>query len=341
VDGAVYHPSSEETEPVDFSGKAVVVTGGAGFIGSHVVDAMVARGAKVTVIDNFSTGYRELVHEGPQVALVEADLLDYARVARALAGHHFVFHLAANADVRDGLLHPRKDVEQNILVTQNVLEAMRENGIRHVAFSSTGALYGDTPVLPTPEDAPFPIQTSLYGASKIAAEGLLTAYAFGYGFQTWIFRFVSLLGPRYSHGHIIDFWRKLRANPHVLDVLGDGHQKKSYLHVSDCVRAMLVAIDEVPEASFINVFNLGHPGMLEVNESIGIISRELGVKPELRYSGGERGWIGDAPRILLDTRRIESLGWAPSKTIEESVVETLRFIEANPFLHTPSQKRVS
>jgi UDP-glucose 4-epimerase len=326
---------------VDFQGKSVVVTGGAGFIGSHVVDALVGRGAKVTVIDNFVTGYRELVRPGPEVTLVEADLLDYATVGRALAGQDFVFHLAANADVKDGLLHPRKDIEQNIIATQNVLEAMRANGVKHVAFSSTGALYGDTPVLPTPEDAPFPIQTSLYGASKVAAEGLLTAYAYGYGFQTWIFRFVSLLGPRYSHGHVIDFWRKLRRDPTVLDVLGDGHQKKSYLHVSDCVRAMLTAIDRAqhPEAAPVSIFNLGHPGMLEVNESIGIICRELGIKPELRYSGGERGWVGDAPRILLDTKKIESLGWAPTKTIEESVLETIRFIEANPFLHQPSAKK--
>ncbi len=324
---------------MDFSGRSVVVTGGAGFIGSHVTDALVQRGAKVTVLDNFSTGYRELVHPGPQVTLVEADLLDFPRVSDALAGHDFVFHLAANADVKDGLLHPRKDVEQNIIATQNVLEAMRAHGIRHIAFSSTGALYGDATVLPTPEDAPFPIQTSLYGASKVAAEGLLTAYAFGYGFKTWIFRFVSLLGPRYSHGHIIDFWRKLRKDPTLLEVLGDGHQKKSYLHVADCVRAMLVAVDHAPDASLINIFNLGHPGMLEVNESIRVICRELGIKPELRYSGGERGWIGDAPRILLDTRKIESLGWAPTKTIEESVIETLRFIEANPFLHTPAAKR--
>jgi UDP-glucose 4-epimerase len=324
---------------VDFSGRSVVVTGGAGFIGSHVTDALVQRGAKVTVLDNFSTGYRELVQTGPMIRLVEADLLDFPRVSDALVGQDFVFHLAANADVKDGLLHPRKDVEQNIIATQNVLEAMRAHGIRHIAFSSTGALYGDAPIFPTPEDAPFPIQTSLYGASKIAAEGLLTAYSFGYGFKTWIFRFVSLLGPRYSHGHIIDFWRKLRKDPGVLEVLGDGHQKKSYLHVSDCVRAMLVAIDGVPDASLINIFNLGHPGMLEVNESIRVICRELGIKPELRYSGGERGWIGDAPRILLDTRKIESLGWAPTKTIEESVVETLRFIEANPFLHAPSAKR--
>jgi len=325
---------------VDFSGKSVVVTGGAGFIGSHVVDALVARGATATIIDNFSTGYRELVHEGPQVRLLEADLLDYPTVERAMAGKDFVFHLAANADVRDGLLHPRKDVEQNILATQNVLEAMRAHGVERVAFSSTGALYGDAPVFPTPEDAPFPVQTSLYGASKVAAEGLLTAYALGYGVSTWIFRFVSLLGPRYSHGHVVDFWRKLRRDPTVLDVLGDGHQRKSYLHVADCVRAMFVAIDRssAPAAAPIHIYNLGHPGTLEVNESIAIICRELGISPTLRYSGGERGWVGDAPRILLDTRKIEALGWAPTKTIEESVVETLRFIEQHPFLHAPAPK---
>ncbi len=330
---------------MDFTGSSVMVTGGAGFIGSHVVDALVQRGARVTVVDNFSTGYRELVHESPLVTLVEIDLLDHERLTRAMDGQSFVFHLAANADVKDGLLHPRRDVEQNIIATQNVLEAMRANGVRHIAFASTGAIYGDARVFPTPEDAPFPVQTSLYGASKVAAEGLLSAYAFGYGFETWVFRFVSLLGPRYSHGHVIDFWRKLRRDPTVLHVLGDGHQKKSYLHVTDCVRGMFTAVDlatdgRAPgkESSLIHIFNLGHPGMLEVNESIGLICRELGVKPELRYSGGERGWVGDAPRILLDTRRVQSLGWAPEKTIEESVVETLRFIEANPFLHEPVRR---
>jgi UDP-glucose 4-epimerase len=310
-----------------------MVTGGAGFIGSHVTDALVAQGAKVTIVDNFSTGYRELVKEGASVRLVEADLLDYPAVERAMAGQSFVFHLAANADVKDGLLHPRKDIEQNILATQNVLEAMRTHGVTNVAFSSTGALYGDAPVYPTPEDAPFPIQTSLYGASKVAAEGLLSAYTFGYGFRAWIFRFVSLLGPRYSHGHVIDFWRKLRKDPTRLEVLGDGHQRKSYLHVTDCVRAMFVAIERADPSSLLHIFNLGHPGTLEVNESIRIICREMGVSPELRYTGGDRGWVGDAPRIQLATKKIEGLGWAPTQTIEESVVDTLRYIEENPFLH--------
>ena len=317
---------------MDFQGKSALVTGGAGFIGSHVADALVLRGAVVTVLDNFSTGFREFVKEGDRLRLAEGDLLDDAFVTRTMKGQDMVFHLAANADVKDGLLHPRKDVEQNVIATQNVLEAMRANGVSRIAFSSTGALYGDAPVLPTPETCPFPIQTSLYGASKVAAEGLLTAYAIGYGFQTWIFRFVSLLGPRYSHGHVIDFWRKLRKNPKVLDVLGDGHQQKSYLHVSDCVAAILTAIDRVDPKNNPHIYNLGHEDWLEVNQSIRIISRELGVTPEIRYSGGERGWVGDAPKILLDTKKIQSLGWKPTKTIEESVVETLRFIGENAYL---------
>ena len=317
---------------MEFSGKSVVVTGGAGFIGSHVVDALVSGGASVTIIDNFSTGYRELVPPRPQVTLIEGDLLDFPLVSGAMKGQDFVFHLAANADVKDGLLHPRKDVEQNIIATQNVLEGMRAHGVRRIAFSSTGALYGDAPILPTPEDCPFPIQTSLYGASKVAAEGLLTAYAFGYDFQTWIFRFVSLLGPRYSHGHIIDFWRQLRKDPKVLHVLGDGHQRKSYLNVADCVRGMLVAVKAAGTTN-INIYNLGHTAMCEVNESIRIICGELGLSPEIRYGGGERGWIGDAPRILLDTKKLGSLGWSPTKAIPESIVETVRFIEQNPFLH--------
>jgi UDP-glucose 4-epimerase len=319
---------------LDFSCKSVVVTGGAGFIGSHVADALILRGARVTIIDNFSTGFRELVPNHPAITLVEGDLLDPAMLHRVMAGQHFVFHLAANADVKDGLLHPRKDIEQTVLVTHNVLEAMRANRVEHVAFSSTGAVYGDAPVLPTPEACPFPVQTSLYGASKVAAEGLLTAYAFGYGFHSWIFRFVSLLGPRYSHGHVIDFWRKLRADPTRLDVLGDGRQRKSYLHVSDCVAAMFVAIERADASTYPRIFNLGHEEWLEVSESIRIICRELGVAPDVHYGGGERGWVGDAPKILLDTSKIRALGWAPTKTIEESVIETLRYLLDNPYLDT-------
>jgi UDP-glucose 4-epimerase len=220
-------------------------------------------------------------------------------------------------------------LEQNLLATHNVLEAMREHGVRRIAFSSTGAVYGDAAVLPTPEDAPFPIQTSLYGASKVAAEGLLTAYAHGYGFRSSIFRFVSMLGPRYTHGHVFDFWRKLRRDPTRLEVLGDGTQQKSYLHVKDCVRALLLGVERQREP--VSVLNIGHSAWLSVTESIAIICGQLGVSPTLSFTGGQRGWAGDSPKILLDTTRLSALGWAPSVGLAEAIIETLQFLEANPY----------
>jgi UDP-glucose 4-epimerase len=313
-----------------FGSRRVAVTGGAGFIGSHLVDALVQAGARVTVIDNLCTGFREFVNRSSLVRLVEGDLLDQALLDRELAGHDFVFHFAANADVREGLVHPRKDTEQNLLCTQNLLEAMRANRVGAIAFASSGAVYGDATLLPTPEDAPFPLQTSLYGASKIAAEGLMSAYAFGYGIRVFIYRFVSMLGPRYTHGHVFDFWRKLRHDPTRLEVLGDGHQKKSYLHVTDGITGILTGIERA-EVSPVHIFNLGHSDWLEVNASIAIICRELGVSPKLSYSGGDRGWVGDAPKVLLDASRLHALGWAPERSLEESVVETLRFLVANPY----------
>ena len=316
-----------------FAGRRVLVTGGAGFVGSHVADRLLAEGAEVTILDDFSTGWRQFVPA--RARLIEGDLLDPESAGRAVAGCDLVFHLAANADIKDNLLEPRRCIDQNVVATQNLLEAMRAAGVREVAFASTGSVYGDATVVPTPEDAPFPVQTSLYGTSKLAAEGLLTAYALGYGFRTWIFRFVSLLGPRYTHGHVIDFWRKLRRDPTRLDVLGDGRQKKSYLHVGDCVSGMLLALARSREP--INLFNLGHHDWIEVDQSIAVITRTLGVKPRIVHAGGERGWVGDSPRILLDTTRLRALGWAPTRSIEESIVETLAFLEASPFVNDRQQ----
>jgi UDP-glucose 4-epimerase len=315
-----------------WQGKHVLVTGGAGFIGSHVADALVTRGARVTVVDNFSTGFREFVPKHERVRLLPGDLLDVERLDEAMRGVDFVFHMAANADIKDNLREPRKCIDQNVVATQNVLEAMRAHEVREIAFASTGSVYGDAVDLPTPEDAPFPVQTSIYAASKVAAEGLLTSYAQpspAPGLRVWIFRFVSLLGARYTHGHVVDFFRKLRADPTKLVVLGDGRQKKSYLHVADCVAAMFLAIDRARET--INVFNLGHADWLEVRDSVAIITRAMGVSPRIEYAGGDRGWPGDSPKILLDTSRICGLGWAPTKSIEESVVETLRFLTENPY----------
>lgn len=313
-----------------FSGKNALVTGGAGFIGSHIADALVEAGATVTIVDNLSTGFSAFAN--PKARFELLDLLDTAALGRAMKGQEFVFHLAANADIKDGLLHPRKDVEQNVIATQNVLEAMRENGVSKIAFSSTGSVYGEADVFPTPENAPFPVQTSLYAASKVCGEGLLSAYAGGYGFSAWIFRFVSILGPRYTHGHVFDFWRKLRSDPSKLHVLGNGKQLKSYCHVDDCVAAIMTAIAKSESTTRVHVHNIGRPDMLEVNQSIRWICEELCVSPTLTYSGGERGWVGDSPKILLATDRLQKLGWAPKHSLHDSVLATLRYLQENPFV---------
>ncbi len=311
----------------------IVVTGGAGFIGSNLVDYLLQRGHDVVAFDNFSTGRREFLEtarRSPAFSCVEGDTLDPPALVRAFTGADFVFHLAANADVRHGTEQPRKDLEQNTLATFNVLEAMRAAGVRRLAFSSTGSIYGEPNVFPTPEDAPFPVQTSMYGASKLAGEGLITAYCEGFGVQAYIFRFVSLLGERYSHGHVFDFFRSLRRNPGELRVLGNGQQRKSYLYVQDCLDAMLLAIERSDEP--VNIFNLGTDEYCKVVESIGWITAHLGISPALTYTGGERGWIGDNPFILLDCRRIRALGWQPRLSIQEGVVRTLEYLQANLWL---------
>ena len=311
----------------------VLVTGAAGFIGSNLVDRLLADGVEVVGFDNLSTGSPRFLggaRSNPGFRLVEGDLLDPNALNAAARGVDTVFHLAANADVRFGLDHPRRDLEQNTIATFNVLEAMRAAGAKTIAFSSTGSVYGEAKVIPTPEDAGFPIQTSLYGASKVAGEAMIAAYAEGFGIRAFVFRFVSILGERYTHGHVFDFCRKLAADPTRLDVLGDGRQRKSYLHVGDCVEAMLHAIGKAPDK--VNVFNLGTDEYVEVNDSIAVIAGRLGVQPELVYSGGERGWVGDNPFIFLDTRRIRALGWAPKLTIREGVERTVDWLGTNPWV---------
>lgn len=310
-----------------------IVTGCAGFIGSNLVDRLLADGHQVTGIDNFSTGQRRFLDGAlahPNFRLVEIDLLDLDALKQAFAGGEAVFHLSANADVRFGTEHPRRDLEQNTIATYNVLEAMRANGVKKIAFASTGSVYGDMPVVPTPEDAPFPIQTSLYGASKAACEGMIAAYCEGFGFQSWIFRFVSILGERYTHGHVFDFYQKLKADPSRLPVLGNGKQRKSYLYVQDCIDAILLAMDKAGDK--VNIFNLGVDGYCEVNDSIGWICAELGLQPQLEYSGGDRGWIGDNPFIFLETKKIQSLGWKPKFSIREGVIKTVEYLRANEWV---------
>ena len=312
------------------------ITGGAGFIGSTLADHLSRAGVEVVVVDDFRTGRREFIAdllERPGAQLMEGDVLDSDLLEQAFAGCDWVFHLQANADVRYGLERPTRDLEQNTIATSKVLEAMRATGVKRIAFSSTGSVYGEPDVFPTPEDAPFPVQTSLYAASKLAGEGLIAAYAHGYGFTGLIFRFVSLLGERYTHGHVFDFYRALKRDPGHLRVLGDGQQQKSYLYVHDCVAAMLVAVEaHEPDAGTTHVYNLGSDETVSVDQSLSNILSRLGLNPAVEYTGGRRGWAGDSPLIHLDCARIRSLGWKPTLSIAQATNRTLEWFEANPFV---------
>ena len=288
----------------------------------------------MVVYDNFATGQRRFV-EGVEAAergeVVEGDVLDGPALRGAMAGCDTVFHLAANADVRFGLEDPSRDFEQNTVGTFTVLEAMRAAGARRILFASSGSVYGEPEVAPTPEDAPFPVQTSLYAASKLAGEGMIQAYCEGYGFTGVILRFVSVLGERYTHGHLFDFSRALREDPETLTVLGDGRQRKSYLYVGDCVEAITMLAAR-PDAPGSEVFNLGTDEVSDVNTSVRAVTRHLGVSPRIEYTGGVRGWIGDSPLIHLDCSRLRALGWRPRLTIAEAVGRTLDWFDANEWV---------
>lgn len=310
-----------------------LVTGSAGFIGSSLVDRLLALEHEVVGLDNFSTGqdrFLAAARERRRFEQVRGDLLDADALAGAMTGCDMVFHLAANADVRFGTGHPSHDLEQNTIGTFRVLDAMRMAGVKRIAFSSTGSVYGEPNVFPTPEDAPFPIQTSLYAAAKLAGEALIQAFCEGFGMQAWIFRFVSILGERYSHGHVFDFYKSLRGDPTCLRILGNGKQRKSYLYVEDCLDAILLAIERAHDK--VNIFNLGTDEYCEVNDSVNWICEALAISPARTYTGGERGWVGDSPFIFLDTKKIRALGWAPKLTIRGGILRTLQYLQHNPWL---------
>jgi len=309
------------------------ITGGAGFTGSNLVDRLLKNGNEVTIYDNFSTGkekFLEFAKFQRNCKIIRGDVLDLAKLTVTMKDHDFVFHLSANADVRHGPECTDRDLKQNTIATYNVLEAMRLNNIKKIAFSSTGSIYGEPTEFPTPETAKFPIQTSLYGASKLACEGLIQAYCTAFNMQSWIFRFVSILGERYSHGHIKDFLSQLKEHPNKLNVLGDGKQKKSYLYVQDCLDGMLCAISKSNDN--INIFNLGHTTTLTVNQSISIICNMLDVHPHIHYTGGNHGWVGDSPYILLDTTKINALGWEPKLSLPEAIHKTVKYIQENEWV---------
>jgi UDP-glucose 4-epimerase len=310
----------------------VVVTGAAGFIGSNLCDVLLSGGHSVLGLDNLSTGRREFLVDADaqdRFEFVELDLLEADDLQSLLSGTDAVIHLAANADVRFGWDAPRRDLEQNVIVTHNLLEASRRAGVTRFLFTSTGSVYGEAATIPTPEDCPFPTQTSLYGASKLAAEAYIEAYAAGTGLSTTVFRLVSNLGPRYTHGHVIDFVRSLRSDPTRLTILGDGTQRKSYLDVTDCVAAIASLVDR---DSGHEAFNLGVDDYCTVADSVEWICERLGVQPDLSYTGGDRGWVGDNPFIYLDTAKVLATGWKPRFGIRDAVERTVDYLVGNPWL---------
>jgi len=316
------------------------VTGSAGFIGSSMVDRLLADGHQVVGWDNLCTGQEKFMEgalQNPRFRFVPGDNLDLPALTRAMGGSETVFHFAANADVRFGLEYPDKDLQQNTIATFNVLEAMRANRIKRIGFSSTGSVYGEAELIPTPENAPFPIQTSLYGVSKTAGEGFIQSYCEGFGFEGYIFRFVSILGERYTHGHVFDFYKQLMEHPDHLRVLGDGSQRKSYLYIQDCIDAILHVVENqtaIGAKHNVQIYNLGTAEYCQVKDSIGWIADSLGIKPRLDFTGGSRGWVGDNPFIFLDTAKIQSTGWKPKLTIEQGIRTTLKWLRENEWVYS-------
>jgi UDP-glucose 4-epimerase len=304
----------------------VVVTGGAGAIGSSLVPALLARGLSVRVVDNLSSGRREHLPPSERVEFVRADLRDPGQFAERFREVGSVWHLAANPDIRLGTAEPRVDLENGTLATFHVLEAVRRFDVPSVVYSSSSTVYGTPKTFPTPEEYGPLLPESIYGAGKLAAEGLVSAYAHSYGIRACIYRFANIIGPGMTHGILPDFFAKLRQDPSRLEVLGDGHQAKSYLRTEDCIEGMLVGFDRAPDP--VNVFNLGTSDRISVREIAEKVVAAHGGKARIDYTGGERGWVGDVPQQLLSIARIGALGWKPRTNSAGAIDRTIAEMRA-------------
>ena len=313
----------------------VVVTGGAGFIGSHLVDFIVDRelANEIIVIDNLSSGSLDNIAQHidkPYLKFVQSDLKVYdSKWTKHFKESEVVFHFAANPDVRTSVVNPRTHFEENIVATFNVLEACRVHDVELIVFASSSTVYGETKHIPTPENH-YPLEPiSIYGASKLSAEILITTYSRLYGIKSLILRYANIIGPRCNHGVIVDFIRKLKANPQILEILGDGTQRKSYLHVYDAVDATLFLVNYVLKHSLLyEIFNVGNVDWITVLEIANIVVREMGLK-NVKYvfkpaTSDGRGWVGDVKFMLLDISKLQSLGWRPSMNSGEAVRRTVR-----------------
>lgn len=298
-----------------------IVTGGAGFIGSHLTDRLLAEGNEVTVVDNLSGGKLRFIEhhlDKPGFSFVNEDLSKDGLISSAFVGADMVYHLAANPDVRSGVTDTRTPLTQNIVATFNVLESMRAAGVKKIAFTSTSTVYGEATVVPTPEDYGPLMPISLYGASKLACEALISSYCHTFDMQSWIYRFANIIGSRGTHGVIFDFIGRLRANPAKLTILGNGRQSKSYLHIGDCVDGMLFAVRN--SNAPVNIFNIGSDDRFDVTGIARAVASEMGLQSvEFEYTGGDRGWKGDVPFMTLSIAKLKALGWKPVHNSEESV----------------------
>jgi UDP-glucose 4-epimerase len=298
----------------------IAVTGGAGFIGSHVVDKLIKK-EEIIVIDNLSSGKREFLN--PEAEFVKLDLARNDAIdvlIEVLKDVDEVWHLAANPDVRVGAVHPEKIYRNNVVSTYNLLEAMRRTGVNRLIFTSTSTVYGETCVIPTPEDHPtHPV--SIYGGSKLACEALIESYCHTFDMQVWIYRFANVIGKRSTHGVIYDFILKLKRNPDELEILGDGEQMKSYIYIDDCIDAMLTGLRA---SERVNIFNIGSEDQIKVRKIAEIVSDEMNLNPKFRFTGGKRGWKGDIPIMLLSIDKIKRLGWKPRYSSEEAVRKAVK-----------------
>jgi UDP-glucose 4-epimerase len=296
----------------------VLVTGGAGLVGSHLAADLLDRGATVRVADDLSKGTRDRVPDGAE--FVEADVTDAEDVARAVTEDlDVVFHFAAYTDTN--YEDDRELFEENTEMTHNVLERMREVGVDRFAFTSSSTVYGEAP-RPTPEEYGPLEPISMYGSAKLADEALISTFAHSYGIRSWVFRFANIVGPRQRGNVIPDFVEKLDGDPTELEILGDGRQEKSYMHVTECVHAIQHVVEHADDAY--NVYNLGTRTTTSVTDIADIVSEELGVEPAYSYTGGDRGWTGDVPKMRLSIEKLADLGWEPSIESDAAVRRSAR-----------------